>query len=49
MIDFFLCSKVDSTQTEHFRNLLTVAKALKFNNVDNWCETISCELIDCSS
>ncbi|CAF0888989.1 unnamed protein product [Rotaria sp. Silwood1] len=27
---------VDSSQTEHFRNLLTISKALQFDQVQNW-------------
>jgi arginyl-tRNA synthetase len=32
--------KVDSSQTEHFRNLLTISKAMKIDQVQNWYEDI---------
>ena len=29
-------AKVDSSQTEHFRHLLTIAKAMQIDQVQNW-------------
>ncbi len=34
MVDVFL--KVDSSQTEHFRNLLTISKAMNIDQVRAW-------------
>ena len=36
LVIVYVFAKVDSSQTEHFRNLLTISKAMHMDQVQNW-------------